>query len=139
MRSRGLDRRGMQKWELRVSTGELLPTGRYREVSRTVKGSEHFARSALRSLVVEVQQDLPRVAVRSGEPTLGDMIQGFFDRKSAGWSPNYRNQMQWVIDTKLAGDGDLFAVFVAGQELLVGDRQRRDRVDLDARGHFFRN
>jgi hypothetical protein len=33
-------------------------------------------------------------------------------------------------DAELAGDGDLLAVGVAGEELLVGNRQRRDRIDF---------
>ena len=35
-------------------------------------------------------------------------------------------------DAEFAGDGDLLAVGIAGEELLVGNRQRRDRVDFGA-------
>jgi hypothetical protein len=35
-------------------------------------------------------------------------------------------------DAEFAGDGDLLAVGVADEELLVGNRQRRDRVDFGA-------
>src|SRR4029079_2297417 len=42
-------------------------------------------------------------------------------------------------DAEFTGDGDLLAVGVAGQELLVGNRQRRDRVDLDARRDLLRD
>ena len=39
-------------------------------------------------------------------------------------------------DAKFAGDRDRLAVGIAGQELLVGEGERRDRVDLDARGRL---
>ena len=39
-------------------------------------------------------------------------------------------------DAEFAGDGDRLAVGIAAEELLVGEGERRDRIDLDARGHF---
>src|SRR6266702_6930503 len=40
-------------------------------------------------------------------------------------------------DAEFASDGDLLAVAVAAQKLLVGNRQRGDRVNFDTRGHLF--
>ena len=42
-------------------------------------------------------------------------------------------------DAEFAGDGDRLAVGVAGQELLVRDGQRRDRVEFDPGRDFLRH
>ncbi len=42
-------------------------------------------------------------------------------------------------DAKFAGDGDGFAIGIAGQELLVGYGQRPDGMDLDPRRDFLRH
>ena len=62
-------RRGV--WELRVSIGRDATSGRYRTISRTVRGSAGAANEALRDLIAE-QADVPDEGRKATVATLFD-------------------------------------------------------------------
>lgn len=91
--------KGPGRWELRVNEGpDPAQPGRYRQRSRTFKGTERNARAALRALVAEVEQD----RLKATRGTLSFVLDEYMRAlERAGRSPNtllaYRSQIDRYI------------------------------------------
>src|SRR5215207_9976973 len=72
--------RGRDSWQLRVYVGTDAATGRPRWLSKTVHGTQRFARRQLEELAAEVG----RGGIRGG--TLTDLLDQWLDAASPGWS-----------------------------------------------------
>ena len=68
-------------WELRVYLGIDPDTRKQRWLTKTVHGSQRFARRALEDLVAEAD----RARIRAG--TLADLLDRWFEAASPGWPP----------------------------------------------------
>jgi hypothetical protein len=71
-------RRGENSWELRVYRGVDPETRRPRWLTRTVHGTEEFARGQLEALV----EDADRSRIQAG--TLSDLLDRWFEAASLG-------------------------------------------------------
>jgi integrase len=74
-----LRRRGDRKWELRVSTGRDPVRGRYRYVSRTVRGTRKEAEAALAALVTQVNTGAG--GHTATDASVGELIEQWLDLK----------------------------------------------------------
>lgn len=78
---------GDGRWLLKVSTGERTPTGGYRRVSRTVRGTETTAKKALAKLETEVGEGKhPKRAGR--DMTVADVLGRWQESRRSEWSPS---------------------------------------------------
>jgi integrase len=87
--------RGKDSWELRVYQGKDPETGRQRWATRTIHGSQRFARSQLKELVDEAGN----ARLRAG--TLADLLDGWFESASPGWALTTVSHTRSVIDCYL--------------------------------------
>lgn len=87
--------RGRDSWQLRVYLGTDPETGRQRWATRTVHGSQRFARSQLQELVEEAGY----ARLRAG--TLADLLDRWFEAASPGWALTTVSHTRSVIDCYL--------------------------------------
>jgi integrase len=88
-------RRGKDAWELRVYQGIDPDTRRQRWLTKTVHGTQRFARRALEDLVAEAD----RARIRAG--TLADLLDRWFEAASPGWAAPTVRHTRSVIDCYL--------------------------------------
>ncbi len=69
--------KGEGRWELRVSAGRDVVTGKPRYVSRSVKGSKRQAEAALAELLVEVQKNAP--AETEATITIAELVEQWLE------------------------------------------------------------
>jgi hypothetical protein len=87
--------RGRDSWQLRVYLGTEPGTGRPRWLSKTVHGTQRFARGQLEDLVAEAG----RAQVRAG--TLADLLDQWFEAASPGWAASTVSHTRSIIDCHL--------------------------------------
>jgi integrase len=87
--------RGRDSWQLRVYVGIDAATGRPRWLSKTVHGTQRFARRQLEELVAEVG----RARIRTG--TLTDLLDQWLDAASPGWSASTVNHTRSIVECHL--------------------------------------
>ena len=88
-------RRSKDAWELRVYQGTDPDTGRQQWATRTVHGSQRFARAQLQELVEQVGF----ARLRAG--TLADLFDRWFEAASPGWALTTVSHTRSVIDCYL--------------------------------------
>ena len=88
-------RRGEDAWELRVYQGIDPDTRRQRWLTKTVHGSERFARRQLEDLVAEAG----RSRIRAG--TLGDLLDRWLEASSPGWSASTVSHTRSIVECHL--------------------------------------
>jgi integrase len=87
--------RGRDSWQLRVYLGTDPGTGRPRWLSKTVHGTERFARRQLEDLVAEAG----RARIRAG--TVGELLDQWFDAASPGWSASTVSHTRSIVECHL--------------------------------------
>jgi integrase len=87
--------RGRGSWQLRVYLGIDPETGRQRWGTRTVHGTQRFARAQLQELVEEAGY----ARLRAG--TLADLLDRWFEAASPGWALTTVSHTRSVIDCYL--------------------------------------
>jgi integrase len=87
--------RGRDSWQLRVYLGTDPGTGRPRWLSKTVHGTERFARRQLEDLVAEAG----RARIRAG--TLGELLDQWLDAASPGWSASTVSHTRSIVECHL--------------------------------------
>ena len=87
--------RGRDSWQLRVYLGADPGTGRPRWLSKTVHGTQRFARRQLEDLLAEAG----RARVRAG--TLADLLDQWFEAASPGWAASTVSHTRSIIDCHL--------------------------------------
>jgi len=87
--------RGRDSWQLRVYLGTEPGTGRPRWLSKTVHGTQRFARGQLEDLVAEAG----RARVRAG--TLSDLLDQWFEAASPGWAASTVSHTRSIVDCHL--------------------------------------
>jgi integrase len=87
--------RGKDAWELRVYQGIDPDTRRQRWLTKTVHGSERFARRQLEDLVAEAG----RARIRAG--TLSDLLDQWLEAASPGWSASTVSHTSSIVDCHL--------------------------------------
>lgn len=87
--------RGRASWQLRVYLGTDPGTGRPRWLSKTVHGTERFARRQLEDLVVEAG----RARIRAG--TVGELLDQWLDAASPGWSASTVSHTRSIVECHL--------------------------------------
>jgi integrase len=90
--------RGKDSWELRVYWGIDRATGRQRWITKTVHGTQRFARGQLEDLIAEAG----RARVRAG--TLADLLDLWFEVASPGWAATTVSHTRSIIDCHLKPD-----------------------------------
>ncbi len=91
-------RRGKDSWELRVYWGIDRSTRRQRWITKTVHGTQRFARGQLEDLMAEAG----RARVRAG--TLADLLDLWFESASPGWAATTVSHTRSIIDCHLKPD-----------------------------------
>jgi integrase len=87
--------RGRDSWQLRVYLGTDPETGRPRWLSKTVHGSERYARRQREDLVVETG----RARIRAG--TLADLLDRWLEAASPGWSASTVSHTRSIVECHL--------------------------------------
>jgi integrase len=87
--------RGRDAWQLRVHLGTDPATGRPRWLSKTVHGTERYARRQLEDLVAEAG----RARIRAGK--LADLLDQWFEAASPGWSASTVSHTRSIVDCHL--------------------------------------
>src|SRR5918994_5925774 len=87
--------RGRDAWELRVYQGIDPDTRRQRWLTKTVHGTERFARAQLEDLVTEAG----RARIHAG--TLADLLDQWIEAASAGWSASTVSHTRSIVDCHL--------------------------------------
>jgi integrase len=90
-----LRQRGEDTWELRVYRGIDPDTRRQRWLTRTVHGTERFARAQLEDLVAEAG----RARIRAG--TISDLLDQWLEAASPGWSASTVSHTRSIVDCHL--------------------------------------
>jgi integrase len=88
-------RRGNDAWELRVYQGIDPDTRRQRWLTKTVHGTERFARGRLEDLVAEAG----RARIRAG--TLADLLDQWVGAASPGWSASTVSHTRSIVECHL--------------------------------------
>jgi integrase len=88
-------RRGKDAWELRVYQGIDPDTRRQRWLSKTVHGTERFARAQLVELVAEGS----RARIRAG--TVAELLDQWLAAASSGWSASTVSHTRSIVDCHL--------------------------------------
>ena len=88
-------RRGRDAWELRVYRGIDADTQRQRWLTKTVHGTERFARAQLEDLVAEAG----RARIRAG--TLADLLDQWIGAASPGWSVSTVSHTRPIVECHL--------------------------------------
>ena len=87
--------RGRDSWQLRVYLGSDPVTGRPRWLSKTVHGTQRFARRQLVDLVAEAG----RTRIRAG--TLADLLDQWIEAASPGWSASTVSHTRSIVECHL--------------------------------------
>jgi len=87
--------RGKEAWELRVYQGIDPDTRRQRWLTRTVHGTQRFARAQLEDLVAEAG----RARIRAG--TLADLLDQWIEAASPGWSASTVSHTRSIVECHL--------------------------------------
>jgi hypothetical protein len=87
--------RGKDSWELRVYQGTDPDTGRQQWLTKTVHGTQRFARGQLEALVGEA------IRARVGAGTLADLLDHWFEAASPRWAVTTVRQTRSIIDCYL--------------------------------------
>ncbi len=98
MANGSMRQRGKDSWELRVYWGIDRATGRQRWITKTVHGTQRFARGQLEDLMAESG----RARVRAG--TLADLLDLWFQAASPGWAATTVSHTRSIIDCHLKPD-----------------------------------
>jgi len=131
MRTGSMRPRGRDSWQLRVYLGTEPGTGRPRWLSKTVHGTQRFARGQLEDLVAEAG----RARVLAG--TLSDLLDQWFEAASPGWAASTVSHTRSIVDCHLRphlGHLDLAKLNTAdiddfyGHLLRAGGREGRPLV-----------
>jgi hypothetical protein len=93
-----LRQRGRDAWELRVYQGIDRTTGRQRWITKTVHGTQRFARRQLEDLVVEAGKG----RIRAG--TIADLLDRWFEAASPSWAAPIVNHARSIIDCHMKPD-----------------------------------
>ena len=88
-------RRGKDTWELRVYQGIDPDTRRQRWLTKTVHGSDRFARRQLEELAAEAG----RARIRAG--TVSDLLDQWLEAASPGWSASTVSHTRSIVDCHL--------------------------------------
>lgn len=99
-------KRGPETWELRVYLGRENGRSVYR--TRTVKGSERFARMRLKDFRDECAAVI-EARKKAGGSTVGDLLNTYYRRRTAsgGWSRRTSLSCRLVVDKHLAPLADV--------------------------------
>src|SRR6266542_36692 len=92
--------RGKDSWELRVYQGIGRTTGRQRWITKTVHGTQRFARRQLEELVAEAGRGRLRAS------TLADLLEQWFEAASPSWAATTVSHTRSNIDCHLKPDLD---------------------------------
>jgi integrase len=87
--------RGRDSWQLRVYLGTDPETGRQQWATRTVHGTQRFARAQLR----ELSEEAGYARLRAG--TLSDLLDRWFEAASSGWALTTVSHTRSVIECYL--------------------------------------
>src|SRR5215216_5731505 len=87
--------RGEDAWEMRVYRGIDPDTRRQRWLTKTVHGTERFARGRLEDLVAEAG----RARIRAG--TLADLLDQWLEAASPGWSASTVSHTRSIVECHL--------------------------------------
>ena len=87
--------RGRDSWQLRVYLGTAPETGRPRWLSKTVHGTQRFARGQLADLVEEATH----ARIHAG--TLAELLDHWFEAASPAWATTTTSHTRSVIDCYL--------------------------------------
>jgi integrase len=104
--------RGRDSWELRVYQGIDRTTGRQRWITKTVHGTQRFARCELEDLLVEAGKG----RIRAG--TLADLLEQWFEAASPSWAAPTVSHTRSIIDCHLKPDlGHLDVVKLTAEDI----------------------
>lgn len=85
------------KYEVRVNNGRDPATGRRRQPSRTIIGTQEDAEKALTKLLADVDAGRHR----GSDMTVAQLLERWFAVEQSGWSPKTRHEYRRLIDRRL--------------------------------------
>jgi len=104
--------RGKDSWELRVYQGIGRTTGRQRWITKTVRGTQRFARRQLEELVAEAGRGRLRAS------TLADLLEQWFEAASPSWAATTVSHTRSIIDCHLKPDlGHLYVAKLTTEDI----------------------